>query len=185
MVFKDKLNEIFGIGAPTIVMPQEKPRDVIELTPIEDFRNNVRAKLNGIKSNAVMGIVSGSQPSIDTQSPECCDGIISEGDEKISLTNVKNMVLQLGPQKISELVAKLSTDKTEVDKGSGEAKSKFEIFVDGLNQKAIGVVLGKDANSSTPSTPTTPGAPAPIEGATPEAPKTPEEKAAKSIVTDL
>ena len=50
MPFKDKLNEIFGIGAPTVAIPQEKPRDVIELTTIDDFRNNIRAKLNGILS---------------------------------------------------------------------------------------------------------------------------------------
>jgi hypothetical protein len=183
MVFKDKLNEIFGIGAPTVVMPQEKPRDVIELTPIEDFRNNVRARLNGIKSNAIMGVVNGGQPSQDNQAPECCDGVISEGDEKIPLTAVKGSVLQLGPQKLSELIAKLSTDKTEVDKQTGVATSKFEKFVDGLKQEAIVVLMSNKENPTTPS-PSTPEA-TPEVGATPKAPITPEEKASQSIVTDL
>ena len=47
-LLKDKLNEIFGLGAPTVAIPQEEPKDVIELTPIEDFRNNIKAQLKEV-----------------------------------------------------------------------------------------------------------------------------------------
>jgi hypothetical protein len=67
----------------------------------------------------------------------------------------------MGPKKVSEAIAKLSVDKTEVDKDTGVATSAFDKFVDGLKQEAIESIMG------TP--PSTTSTDAPTAGATPEA----------------
>lgn len=160
MQFKDKLNEIFGMGAPTVQIQQQEPKDVIELTPIEDFRQNVRAKLNGIKDNAVMGVVNNapceSQP---IATPE----VIVERDNEIGLDTLKGSIKKMGPQKVAEIIGKLSIEKKEVDKATGIATSEFDKFVDGLKQEAAEALLGSTATpTATPdasgdtTTPTSP-----------------------------
>lgn len=174
MSFKDKLNEIFNLGAPTVVVAdQDKPRDVIELTPIEDFRNNIRQKLNGIKSDAVMGVVTNA-PSCGASEVPTDPNVLVERENEIGLDTLKGSIIKMGPQKVSEVVAKMSVEKKEVDKKTGIATSEFEKFVGGLKQEAAEALLGAEA---TPAA--APEAAAP-EGATPEAgkeaPKTPEQK---------
>jgi hypothetical protein len=193
MSFKEKLNEIFGIGEqPTVVIPPEKPRDVIELTPLDDFRNNVRAKLNGIKNDAVQGVVNGNPISQQTDpslthipsSENQCNGIIVERENDIDLDTLKGSIRNLGPQKVSEIIAKLSTDKKEVDAATGMATSEFDNFVDGLKQEAIEVILGSQAPQSQPSTPEqTPSATS--DSTSKDVPKTPEQKLPDLVTSKL
>lgn len=182
MVFKDKLNEIFGLGAPTVVVPQEeKPRDVIELTTIDDFRNNIRQKLNGIKSDAIMGVVSSTPISAPAPTPidqPCGDGVLVERENEIKLDTLKGSVKKMGPQKVSEVIAKLSVDQNEVDAKTGVATSEFDKFISGLKQEAIEILLGAESGTPTAETP-------PVEGATSEEPKAPAEKLPDLVQTKL
>ena len=193
MVFKDKLNEIFGMGAPTIAIPQEQPKDVIELTPIEDFRNNIKARLNGIKDGAVMGVVTNApmadvppQASCDCGSSSCgsCGngGVLVERENEIGLDTLKGSVSKLGPKGVSEIIAKLSAEKNEVDKQTGIATSQFDKFVAGLKQEACEALLGSE---STPTSAPTPDAGEASGDGTPEAPKSPEQKLPDLVKTSL
>ena len=190
MVFKDKLNEIFGIGAPTVTVPQEEPRDVIELTPIEDFRKNIKARLNGIKDGAIMGVVTNAPPMADVppqepiQAPCSCGngGVLVERENEIGLDTLKGSVKKLGPKGISEIIAKLSPEKTEVDKQTGIATSQFDKFVDGLKQEACEALLGSESTPTSAPTPDT--AEASGEEA-PGVPKSPEQKLPDLVKTSL
>lgn len=189
MIFKDKLNEIFGMGAPTVAIPQEQPKDVIELTPIEDFRNNVRARLNGIKNGAVMGVVTNApqtsiQPQETIQSSCSCgdSGVLVERENEIGLDTLKGSVKKLGPKGVSEIIAKLSAEKNEVDRKTGIATSQFDKFVSGLKQEACEALLGSE---STPISEPTPDAGAPGVDETPGVPKSPEQKLPDLVKTSL
>jgi len=188
MVFKDKLNEIFGMGAPTVAIPQEQPKDVIELTPIEDFRNNIKARLNGIKDGAVMGVVTNA-PMADVPSQAPCDcgssgngGVLVERENEIGLDTLKGSVSKLGPKGVSEIIAKLSAEKNEVDKQTGIATSQFDKFVAGLKQEACEVLLG---STSTPTSAPTLNAGEPSGEETPGVPKSPEQKLPDLVKTSL
>jgi hypothetical protein len=184
MLFKDKLNEIFGMGAPTVAMQPQEPKDVIELTPIEDFRQNVRAKLNGIKDNAVMGVVTNAPAQAPTPCAAASPEVIVERDNEIGLNTLKGSIKKMGPQKVAEIIGKLSTEKKEVDKATGIATSEFDKFVDGLKQEAAEALLGSevtpDASSPTPSP--TGDAQAPTQTG---APKAPAEKLDDLVQTKL
>ena len=190
-LFKDKLNEIFGVGGPIETPPEQAP--VVELSPIEDFRNNIRARLNGIKDKAVCGGPSAQELACGPatiapigQPPLQSDGMLVERDNEIGLETLKGSIRKMGPQKVSEIIAKLSAEKSEVDKATGVATSEFDKFIDGLKQEAAEALLGSEATPSTPDATPEGGAPAP--GATPaagEAPKTPEQKLPDLVQTKL
>lgn len=188
MAFKDKLNEIFGIGAATVAVPQEKPRDVIELTPIDQFRNNVRAKLDNIKSNALMAPGADAGQPIAPQAPSapsCGDQptMMTERDKEIGLDVLKGSIIKMGPQKVGEVIGKLSAEKKEVDKATGIATSEFDKFVGGLKQEAAEAILGSQATpSATPSATPEAGAAPGVPG---EGPKEPQEKLADLVQTKL
>ena len=169
MAFKEKLEEIFGFGAS---MPQEEPKDVIELTPLEDFRNNVRAKLNGIKTGPIAASTASSPcPMAQPQMPCGGDGMIVERQNEIGVSTLQNTIKSLGPQQLSAKVAKLSTEKNEVDKKTGIATSQFDKFVGGLKQEAVEALMGSDAEPPAEASPEAP--PAGGSGPAPTAPKTP------------
>ncbi len=189
-LFKDKLNEIFGVGGPIEEPPKQAP--VVELSPIDDFRNNIRARLNGIKDGAIGGCAPSKQELASGpatiapigQPPIQSDGILVERDNEIGLETLKGSIRKMGPQKVSEVIAKLSAEKNEVDE-AGVATSEFDKFVDGLKQEAAEALLGSEATPTTPeATPEAGGEP----GNTPEAgaaPKTPEQKLPDLVQTKL
>jgi hypothetical protein len=185
MAFKDKLNEIFGVEEP-IIQPQEQQKDVIELTSLDDFRNNIRNRLNGIKGEAIDGVANGTSLSPQIKPPQppiSCggDGMIVERQNEIGLDTLKGSVKKMGPNAISEIIAKLSIEKKEVDASTGVATSEFDQFVNGLKQEACEVLLGSNA---TPTTPTTSPDLSP-EGQAPNIPKSPEQKLPDLVTNKL
>lgn len=190
MIFKDKLNEIFGMGAP-VAQPEQAP--VVQLSPMEDFRNNVRAKLNGIKDGAISGASVSKQDQASgpatvapiSPQPVQSDGMLVERDNEIGLETLKGSIRKMGPQKVSEIIAKLSVDKSEVDKATGIATSEFDKFIDGLKQEAAEALLGSEVTPTSPDANPEGGA---APGATPTAnaaPKTPEQKLPDLVQTKL
>ena len=93
------------------------------------------------------------------------------------MSNTKNSLSSLLQDLIriennsAEIIAKLSSDKKEVNRETGEATSEFDKFVGGLKQDACEVIL---KSTATPEASTTPEATS-DEGES-KVPKTPEEQ---------
>lgn len=175
MAFKDKLNEIFDIDGSA------PPKDVIELAPLDTFRNNIRSRLNGIKSSALC-VPQDPQiaPPIQPQESAIDDGIIVERENEIGLNTLKGSIIKMGPKGVADVISKLSTEKKEVDKATGVATSEFDKFVGGLKQDACETLLG---SSAVPSNPAIGASNAPE--ATPVEPKTPEQKLPDLVTNKL
>jgi hypothetical protein len=184
MQFKDKLNEIFGIADQ---VNQEAPpkRDVIELTPIDDFRNNIRSTLNNIKSNSITNNKDTSPQIKQPMPPISCGGdVIVERQNEIGVDTLKGSVKKMGPKVVSEIIAKLSVEKKEVDASTGIATSEFDQFVDGLKQEACEVLLGSSASPSQNSTSPSPAA-APTPNPSDNTQKPPEQKLPDLVTSKL
>jgi hypothetical protein len=170
--FKEQVEGILGVGAG--IVPQEQPQDVIELSPIDEFRKNVQERLSSIKRQSVssfcgpcgdvpasipqntLGSPSDMLPAVVPQQPlQPQTDILVERENDIGVKTLHGAVLGMGPKSVGDAISKLSIEKNIVD-DAGIATSEFEAFVKGLKQEALEKLLGKSSPSTSGSASPTP-----------------------------
>ncbi len=137
--FGAKLDKIFRLNESVTV--SVKPVD-----PTEVFRNAINSRLRGLVQNDQQphGQVGPANPPgvAFMEEPK----VLDERNNPISVSTIKDQVINFGPQGVSQIVNKLSADMNKTN-SDGQPTSDFNMFIDSIKQDGLELLVkyGADA----------------------------------------